>query len=134
MRRGASQLTPGNPFAPMSYLSYAVPPLEHDLRPYEPSRDLHQLDGETIVEVPFTVNPLSMVGEIRKQIGRRTEILGGFKIDESKWKETLVAAYPVMFPIYIAEYEATLSEDNVRRFPVIMDAHGKTVSLGRWFR
>lgn len=115
----------------MSYLSFAVPPLPDDLRPYDPSRDLKQIDGHEIAEVPFTVNPLALVDTIRRRVGRRCEIPGGFKIDESKWQEKLVAAYPIMFPIYIAEYEYHAADDDIRRFPVILDAHEQDVSPSR---
>ena len=35
--------------------------------------------------------------------------------------------YPLMFPIYVAEFEHT-SGDDIRRFNVVMDAHDEDVS------
>ncbi|WWC71888.1 uncharacterized protein I206_105847 [Kwoniella pini CBS 10737] len=114
---------PGNPFAPLSYLSFAVPPLPDDLPQYNLAEDLTQLgDGFEVVPVPFTVSPLGLAKKIRKTIGsnKRWE---NISIDESKWEETLLAAYPIMFPIYIAEFEHDLGDDGKRTYNVIMDAH-----------
>jgi hypothetical protein len=102
-----------------------VPPLLDGLDTYDPDRDLHQLKGVDIVEVPFNVSPFAMLEKIRRKVG--TVSLGGSRIDQTKWKETMVAAYPVMFPMYIAEFEHTRAEDEVRRYSVIMDAHDEKV-------
>lgn len=80
---------PGNPFAPLAYLSYAVPPLSDDLAPYDRRRDLNQIPGHDIVEVPFTVDPIRFADRVRERVGR-TEI-GGVAIDASKWKEVMVS-------------------------------------------
>ncbi|KAK4689355.1 hypothetical protein P7C73_g748, partial [Tremellales sp. Uapishka_1] len=81
---------PGNPFAPLSYISYAIPPLVDELDTYDPQRDLTQLgEGFEVVPVPFTASPLGVIGKLRKMIGRRSD-WEGLKIDESKWKETMV--------------------------------------------
>ncbi|WOO79255.1 uncharacterized protein LOC62_02G002783 [Vanrija pseudolonga] len=114
---------PGNPFAPLSYLSYAVPPLPDELPTYDPSRDLKQLgDGYDIVPVPFTVSPLGMLDKIRREIGRK-RVFNGIRVDESKWKEQLFAAYPLLFPMYIAEFEVNIEGKDKRTYQIIMDAH-----------
>lgn len=65
----------------------------------------------------------------------------GLKIDEGKWKETMVcprassgpwlmeqlAAYPIMFPIYLAEFEHTSKDEGRRSYTVVMDAHDPSV-------
>lgn len=113
---------PGNPFAPLSYLSFAVPPLPDELPAYDPQDDLKQLgDGFDVVPVPFTVSPFGLMSKLRKTIGRMT--WEGLKIDESKWKETMLAAYPIMFPIYLAEFEHTSKDEGKRSYTVVMDAH-----------
>ncbi|KAL1409969.1 hypothetical protein Q8F55_003968 [Vanrija albida] len=117
---------PGNPFAPLSYLSYAVPQLEDELPTYDPSRDLNQLgEGYEIVPVPFTVSPFGMLDKIRREIGRN-RTFHGFRIDESKWKEQLLAAYPILFPIYIAEFEVNIEGQDKRTYQVILDAHDES--------
>ncbi|WRT70351.1 uncharacterized protein IL334_007349 [Kwoniella shivajii] len=114
---------PGNPFAPLSYLSFAVPPLPDDLPQYNLSEDLTQLgDGFEVVPVPFTVSPLGLAKKVRKSIGKHKK-WENVVIDESKWEDTMLAAYPIMFPIYIAEFEHDMGDDGVRSFNVIMDAH-----------
>ncbi|WWC91582.1 uncharacterized protein L201_006528 [Kwoniella dendrophila CBS 6074] len=115
---------PGNPFAPLSYLSFAVPPLPDDLPQYNLSEDLTQLgDGFDVVPVPFTVSPLGLAKKIREEIGSYSR-WENVIIDEKKWEETMLAAYPIMFPIYIAEFEHDLGGDEgIRSFNVIMDAH-----------
>lgn len=86
----------GNPFAPLSYLSFAVPPLPDDLPTYNPSKHLRQLedDGLDIVPVPFTVSPLGLSKLIRSRIGQSTR-WENLKIDESKFKETMVCLPPL---------------------------------------
>ncbi|ADV24177.1 hypothetical protein I315_06137 [Cryptococcus gattii Ru294] len=115
---------PGNPFAPLSYLSFAVPPLPDDLPTYNPSKHLRQLedDGLDIVPVPFTVSPLGLSKLIRSRIGQSTR-WENLKIDESKFKETMVACYPLLLPIYLAEFEYDQGEDGKRQFTIVMDAH-----------
>ncbi|KAK6909469.1 hypothetical protein I203_103488 [Kwoniella mangroviensis CBS 8507] len=114
---------PGNPFAPLSYLSFAVPPLPDDLPQYNLSEDLTQLgDGFDVVPVPFTVSPLGLASKLRKLIGTMKQ-WENVTIDESKWEEIMLAAYPIMFPIYIAEFEHDMGDDGIRSFNVIMDAH-----------
>ncbi|KAL7418333.1 hypothetical protein Q5752_006791 [Cryptotrichosporon argae] len=116
---------PGNPFAPLSYLSFAVPPLPDDLATYDPATDLAQLGAEyPIVEVPFTVDALKFADKVRATIGRGREV-EGVRFELDGWRDTLLAAYPLMFPVYIAEFESSahvLGEDD-RGFTVVMDAH-----------
>ncbi|WVO12489.1 hypothetical protein L204_100089 [Cryptococcus depauperatus] len=119
---------PGNPFAPLSYLSFAVPPLPDNLPAYNPSKDLRQLenDGLEVVPVPFTVSPLGLLRRIRKSIGKRSE-WENLIANESKFKETLVACYPIMFPVYIAEFEYEQGEGERRLITVVMDAHDENI-------
>lgn len=78
---------PGHSFAPLSYISYAIPPLQTPLPTYNPAKDLRQLgEGFDIVPVPFEISPVDVVDRIRKEIGRRTE-WEGWRIDERDWKE-----------------------------------------------
>lgn len=82
--------TLGNPFAPLSYLSFSVPPLPDDLQSYQPDTDLIQLgEGFEVVPVPFTVSPLGLLDRLREEVGRRTT-WNGVRFDESKWTEQLV--------------------------------------------
>ncbi|ODO10257.1 hypothetical protein I350_02486 [Cryptococcus amylolentus CBS 6273] len=122
---------PGNPFAPLSYLSFAVPPLYSDLPEYNPSKDHDQLKdyGLDIVPIPFTVSPLGLVNHIRRLIDKKT--WDHWKIDEKKIEEKMLACYPIMFPIYIAEFEYDQGEDGKRRFNVFMDAHDESVKTCR---
>jgi hypothetical protein len=93
-------------------------------------------EGFDIVPVPFTVSPIGLIDRIRSEIGRRTT-WQGIKFNETQWKEKLVrslqsltsamlmrqlAMYPVMFPIYIAEFEHK-TEARTWSYQVIMDAH-----------
>ncbi|RSH91720.1 hypothetical protein EHS25_009089 [Saitozyma podzolica] len=117
---------PGNAFAPLSYLSYAVPPLPDDLPRYNPTKHLRQLGDDTeIVAVPFTVSPMAVIKRIRYLVGRRT--WEGIGLDERDWNETMVACYPLFFPIYLAQFEHTLG-DNHRVFTVVLDAHDENVN------
>lgn len=84
--------TSGNAFAPLSYLSYAVPPLPDDLPRYNPTKHLRQLGDDTeIVAVPFTVSPMAVIKRIRYLVGRRT--WEGIRLDERDWQETMVRRY-----------------------------------------
>ena len=81
----------GNPFAPLSYLSFAVPPLPSDLPAYDPATHLSQLgSGYDIVPVPFTVSPFQLMEKAQGALGRGAN-WGGVKIDASKWRAPLVS-------------------------------------------
>lgn len=126
----------------MSYLSFAVPPLEDHLQPYRPETDLNQLgEGFEVVPVPFTVSPVGLLERLRSEIGKRAT-WEGVKFNETLWQEKLVsqsiitlscaepqlAMYPIMFPIYIAEFEHK-TEARTWKYQVVMDAHDEKVSL-----
>lgn len=90
---------------------------------YYPARHLEQFGkGNEIVEVPFTVPPFEFLDKLRYRIGNRAS-LNGMRIDVSKWKDTLTAAYPIYFPIYVAEFEHTMADGNKRTYNVVMDGH-----------
>ncbi|BEJ11381.1 hypothetical protein CspHIS471_0108030 [Cutaneotrichosporon sp. HIS471] len=114
---------PGNPYAPLSYLSFSIPPLEDDLPVYDAGKDLNQLRDMDIVPVDFTVNPFATIDKL-KDVIKRQRNMGGMKVDPDKWKESLLAAYPIYFPIYIAEY-VIAGGDNKRSFQLVMDAHSE---------
>ncbi|KAK8853095.1 hypothetical protein IAR55_003796 [Kwoniella newhampshirensis] len=118
---------PGNPFAPLSYLSFAVPPLPDDLPTYDPSSDLTQLgEGFDVVPVPFTVSPLGLAKRIRNMVGGRKN-WENVTLDQTKFEDKLLACYPIMFPIYIAEFEHDMGDEGKRSFNVIMDAHDDNI-------
>lgn len=138
----------GNPFVPLSYLSFATQELPDDLPEYSPSSDLKQLgDGFDVVPIPFTVSPLGLLKKLRNMVGKSTE-WKGLTLEEAKWRETMVrcvdkllplsrlylmahqvACYPIMFPIYIAQFEHRQPDEETRSFTIVLDAHKKEVSL-----
>lgn len=99
---------PGNPFAPLSYLSYAVPPLTDELPTYSRKRDLNQIPGHDIVEVPFTVDPIRFVDKVRERIGRTN--IDGVPIDAAKWKEVMVS-----IGLIDSSGTGTVADDSSRR-------------------
>ncbi|ORY26691.1 hypothetical protein BCR39DRAFT_599686 [Naematelia encephala] len=118
---------PGNPFEPLSYLSFAVPPLEDELPVYDPVKDLKQLgNGYDVVPIPFTVTPFDLVKKIRQDMGVLT-IWEALTVHEDRWTEKMLACYPVMFPIYIADFTFENSQDDSRRFQIVLDAHDSNI-------
>jgi len=82
----------GNSFAPLSYLSFSVPPLEADLPQYNPAADLKQLgEGFNIVQVPFSASPMGLAKLIRDSVGAKPES-GGVVFDTESWKEKIVCS------------------------------------------
>lgn len=80
----------GNPFAPLSYLSYATQRIPDGLSAYDPSTDHSQLgEGYDVVPIPFTVSPLGLIKKIRSIVGTRRE-WHGLTLEEEKWKEVMV--------------------------------------------
>lgn len=80
----------GNPFAPLSYLSYGTQVIPDDLAPYDPSTDLIQLgEGFDVVPIPFTVSPLGLLKKIRSIVGKRRE-WEGLILEPDKWKDVMV--------------------------------------------
>lgn len=80
------------------------------------------------------MNPFELLERARRRIGSNT-VVDGVRIDERKWKETMVAAYPIMFPLYVAEFAYVPEEGETRRYTVVMDAHDENVSKEReWWQ
>lgn len=78
------------------------------------------------MQVPFNVPPFALIDLARKAIGRSAQ-LGPFSLDPTKWKETMAAAYPIMFPIWIAEFEQDLGDEGKPSFTMILDGHVEDV-------
>lgn len=115
----------GNAFSPLCLLSYAVGTLPSSLPTYDPTIHLKQLgDLETINPVPFTVQPWTLLESLREKLGDdvRWDDVEGVVDAKKDWREVMLAAYPIMAPIYIAEYSYK-SEDKPtpRRITVVMD-------------
>lgn len=88
--RWSKWLTAGNPYAPLSYISFSIPPLEEDLRTYDPYRDLRQLGDTDIIPVDFTVDPFATLEKLKREI-KRKQPFSGMRVDPDKWTQSIVS-------------------------------------------
>ncbi|WVQ84913.1 hypothetical protein IAT38_007076 [Cryptococcus sp. DSM 104549] len=115
---------PGNAFAPLSYLSH-VSPIENMLDAYVPEYNLTQLKSKydmDVVPIPFTVSPVGLAKHLRKVAAKQNNREDSIA-DEAQWKEVMLACYPILFPMYIAEFTYDDKETGQRTIPVIVEAH-----------
>jgi len=72
----------GNSFSPISLLDFTEPELPDDLLPWDAEQDLKQLEsvGMKVDAVPFSVDPLKVVEDVKRKVGRHVR-LGDLKVD-----------------------------------------------------
>lgn len=83
----------GNSFSPVSLLDFTQPELPDDLLPWDAEQDLKQLEsvGVDVDAVPFSVDPLKVMQELKRKVGRHVR-LGDMKVDlERDVNEILVS-------------------------------------------
>lgn len=104
---------------------------KNELKEYNPREDLNQFgSGYEIIEVPFNVSPFGVLDSARRKVGHNCHV-NDMRIDERDWKTNLAAAYPVMVPIYVAEFEFTpdSSDESSYSYRVVMHAGEEQVRV-----
>ncbi|KAF7424623.1 hypothetical protein PC9H_009931 [Pleurotus ostreatus] len=95
---------PGFPFEPICRLSLNAPNLEK-LRTLPFTPELAKLHGEEIACIPYSISPTSALNLARLLPEDKGLIDQDMCFSPSSLKPNLLAAYPVLFPLYLAQYE-----------------------------
>ncbi|KAG6331941.1 hypothetical protein ID866_7148 [Astraeus odoratus] len=91
------------------------------------SAALTQQHGLDIICLPYNINPLELISRARDISFGPTKIDDDFRLDPRSIKFNLVAAYPVLLPVYVLQYVPQAPYSHVT---VIVEAHTKP---GRYF-
>ncbi|OCH95396.1 hypothetical protein OBBRIDRAFT_788281 [Obba rivulosa] len=95
---------PGFSIEPLSRISLNCDALtNNDTVPW--SDHLSVQNGEHIICQPFTVAPLALRDAARSLSLKQAQITEGFRLDPSSVDVQMLAAYPVLIPVWLAQYE-----------------------------
>ncbi|KAI0635954.1 hypothetical protein C8Q77DRAFT_1216470 [Trametes polyzona] len=90
-------------FEPLSDLSFMTPELlAAEVVPW--SEDLRKHDGEDVLCVPYELTPLRIPEALRSLPMADGSISSLLRFEPPSVKEEFIAAYPVLIPVYLAQY------------------------------
>jgi len=128
---------PGFSYAPLSTLSFTQPSMISLAVPF--SEDLKTQHGLDVMCIPYTISPLSLPEAANSLFRSRAKIgdIATFEPDSLSFK--LLSAYPVLIPVYLAQYEIPFGRQGPVQLTTIMQAHSQdgltyvdVASLSRW--
>ncbi|EMD34074.1 hypothetical protein CERSUDRAFT_97999 [Gelatoporia subvermispora B] len=100
----SNSFMPGFSIEPLSRLSLNCDALiKHETVPW--FDQLRVQNGEEIVCQPFTLSPLALQDAARSLSLKQAQISEGFRLDPSSVNFHMLAAYPVLIPVWLAQYE-----------------------------
>ncbi|KAI9061292.1 hypothetical protein FKP32DRAFT_1631332 [Trametes sanguinea] len=108
---------PGFLYSPLSSLSFMTPTaLDVDSTPAVPwSESLRRHDGHDVLCLPYSLTPLHLVDAARSLSMADANITNTFRFEPASVKHTMLAAYPVLIPGYIAQYNVELPDPATRQ-------------------
>ncbi|KAI0925761.1 hypothetical protein AcW1_008106 [Taiwanofungus camphoratus] len=118
---------PGFVFEPLSRISFNSPAL-NTRGHVRFSDDLLTQRGSDILCLPFTHTPFALVDAARSLSYQQATISERFRFDPSTVRANMLAAYPVLVPIYLAQYDSHLElidDENLQSFTFILEAHSR---------
>ncbi|KAL0954959.1 hypothetical protein HGRIS_003890 [Hohenbuehelia grisea] len=121
---------PGYPFEPLSRIALNAPGL-HKLDLSEESIPTRLSSGDEIAILPHTISPIALL-DIARSLPQEDAIIDASDMcfDPSTLKPSMLAAYPILIPVYLAQYD--LSEPLASEYPgmklhTILEAHAPDV-------
>ncbi|OZJ01812.1 hypothetical protein BZG36_05167 [Bifiguratus adelaidae] len=136
MGLGMNCYWPGHSWSPLTYLSIIGPgiPQEEDLVEFNDS--LTQVDGvEGEIEViPFSRDPVRDILPRLTRLPARHLTLDdpSFSIDPSTVRVDHFAAYPIYWPVYVAEFDGPGDSEGSERRTILMGAHSNDPFVCQW--
>jgi len=103
------------------------------------SEDLKRQHGLDVMCMPYTLSPLSLPEAARSLFRSRAKIsdVATFEPDSLSFK--LLSAYPVLLPVYVAQYEIPFGKREPVQLTTIIQAHSPdgliyvdVASLSQW--
>lgn len=94
---------PGCDFRVLSWVSYTSQALDH-IEPVPFTEDLEVQYGTEVTCMPYTISPLSALDIAHSTYGG-VELAEDLRFAPKSVKTNMISAYPVLFPLYLAQYE-----------------------------
>ncbi|KAI0750137.1 hypothetical protein C8Q80DRAFT_674545 [Daedaleopsis nitida] len=94
---------PGFVFDPLSRLNFVTPELvKLECLPW--SEDMRQQEGDDVACLPFSLSPFKLDDAARSSSLSDANISSSFRFDPGSVQASMLAAYPVLIPVYIASF------------------------------
>ncbi|TFK47835.1 hypothetical protein OE88DRAFT_1665494 [Heliocybe sulcata] len=120
---------PGHSLEPISRICLNNPQLyEAKIIPWSP--ELETQYGLQTLCLPFTMSPFGLHDLLRSLSYRDAAINANFRLDPKSIETTLLAAYPVLIPVYLARYEYKVGDETFN-LTVLQEAYhrqGRVIS------
>ncbi|KAF9787372.1 hypothetical protein BJ322DRAFT_1054993 [Thelephora terrestris] len=97
---------PGFSFDPLSTLSFSQPKLEDFAVPFTP--DLQHQHGLDVSCLPYSISPTPLPEIIKSLTPSQSKLLDSVAPDCRSLEFSMLAAYPVLLPIYLMRYDVKL--------------------------
>ncbi|KAI0833495.1 hypothetical protein BC628DRAFT_1308651 [Trametes gibbosa] len=91
-------------YKPLSNLSL-VPPELYYTKPVQWSEDMRKHEGEDVLCLPFNMDPFRVPEAIRSLSEAHTQVADVLRFEPSSVKGNMMAAYPILVPVYLAQYK-----------------------------
>ncbi|KAH9849718.1 hypothetical protein C2E23DRAFT_838142 [Lenzites betulinus] len=97
---------PGFLYKPLSSMNL-IPPSFFDAhaKPVQWSEDLRKSESEDVLCLPFNMDPFRVPEAIRALPEAHTKVADVLRFEPSSVKDTMIAAYPILVPVYLAQYK-----------------------------
>ncbi|EPQ54081.1 hypothetical protein GLOTRDRAFT_139481 [Gloeophyllum trabeum ATCC 11539] len=116
----ANSYLPGFSTEPLARICLNDPKL-YSLEPVPWSPELETQYGVKPLCLPFTLSPLGLLDAIRRLSYRDATIHDHFRFDPSSVRANLLAAYPILIPVYLGRYDYDLGTEKIS-ITVILEA------------
>lgn len=115
---------PGVVYQPLSSFSLRSPALaKAETTPF--SDKLRRQHGSDVICLPFELTPFHLADAVQSLSYQQVTVSDRLRIKLSTVKTDMMAAYPVLIPIYLAEYEVLGINNEVHKFTAILEAWTK---------
>jgi len=94
---------PGFSFDPLSTLSFSQPRLEELAVPFTP--ELQHQHGIDVACLPFSISPIPLPEVVKSMSPSQTKLEDSITFSPKSFKFSMLAAYPVLLPIYLMRYD-----------------------------
>lgn len=116
---------PGFAHEPLSRISLLNSPELANTATIRYTDDLRTQRGSEILCMPYFITPFSLLNLASSLSYRQATVSGNMRLNPSTVKANLLAAYPVLIPIYLAQYEVISDGQKSIRFTAILEAWRK---------
>ncbi|CAL1716729.1 unnamed protein product [Somion occarium] len=115
-------MMPGFVFDPLSRISLKSPSLQkYTTVPF--SSELERQYEQDILCLPFTISPFSLPSLARSTSFKNAVISDDLRFDPTSVKEQMTAAYPILIPAYLLQYETQVDDEHQVDLTVIVEAY-----------